>query len=350
MKQDDVINIYKLIGRFPGYEDIPSLVENILHINPDPKSLVKFSLHLLPDAEEHGRRELYFSQPKDKDIAQLNMDPALTDPHSLQPHKKELISDLAFKLKTDEYRPYGTAFGVPISTDQSNIDLEEEADILLPRVRQSVHGIRIKLTRQVKYGVKYPVHYILDEKEWGEKTASLYTLQIGGDKSSNRFLYGEHDKAANVMVEFVGEKKNTPVKDYTTFGLQFSYILQDATIPNVSNFRFKDIDDMDKPELETLRQKIIDDLPPAPQKPPWPVIPTFVAKSAREYFPPDYRNSLLELWDLQRLDQKKHKDRVDRLEADYRRKEQIYKKEKEEHDRKVQVILKESSENEKKKL
>ena len=144
MKQGDVINIYELIGKLHGYEDIPSLVTNILHINPDPKSLVQFSLRLLPDAEEHGERELYFCQPKDKNnIAQLNMDPALPDPHSLQSHQRERISELTFKPKTAQGLPYGTAFGVPISADQSNIFLEEskisnEKDILYPRVRQSV--------------------------------------------------------------------------------------------------------------------------------------------------------------------------------------------------------------------
>lgn len=140
MKQDDVINIYELIGKLPGYEDIPALVQNILHINPDPKSLVQFSLHLQPDAEaKHGKRTLYFGWPEKVDIAQLNMDPDLTDPHSLRPHAEELISDVALRRKSAGYRPYRTAFGIPISAGQANIDLEEanEADILYPRVRQS---------------------------------------------------------------------------------------------------------------------------------------------------------------------------------------------------------------------
>lgn len=144
MKQDDVINIYKLIGKLPGYEDIPSLVQNILHINPDPKDLVQFSLHLQSDdVAKYGERTLYFGQPEKKDIAQLHMDPALTDPHSLQPHREELISDVTLTRKTAGYRPYRTAFGIPISADQANICLEksenvDEANILYPRVRQSV--------------------------------------------------------------------------------------------------------------------------------------------------------------------------------------------------------------------
>jgi hypothetical protein len=143
MKQDDVINIYKLIGKLPGYEDIPALVQNILHINPDPKSLVQFSLHLLPhDVSKHGERTLCFGQPEERDIAQLHMDPTLADPHSLQSHGEELISDvnLVRKIKEEGYRPYGTAFGIPMHAVHANIYLETSkdekgAEIHYPRVR-----------------------------------------------------------------------------------------------------------------------------------------------------------------------------------------------------------------------
>ena len=91
MKQDDVINIYELIRRVPGYEDIPFLVQKILYINRDPKSLVQFSLHLKPEVEvEYGERTLYVGQPEKT---------ALTDAHSLQPHREELISDVTLTRK-----------------------------------------------------------------------------------------------------------------------------------------------------------------------------------------------------------------------------------------------------------
>jgi hypothetical protein len=142
MKQADVINIYDFIGKFPGYEDIPTLVQNILHMNADPLNLVGFSLELPSDDAKHGHRRLYFGQPE-KDIAQSHMVPALTDPHSLLPHGKEFISDVTLKPMTKDFRPYGTAFGIPMSEGQENIWLGKstkpnEKGVIYPRVRQSV--------------------------------------------------------------------------------------------------------------------------------------------------------------------------------------------------------------------
>jgi hypothetical protein len=143
MKQADVINIYDFIGKFPGYEDIPTLVQNILHMNADPLNLVGFSLELPSDDAKHGHRRLYFGQPEEKDIAQSHMVPALTDPHSLLPHGKEFISDVTLKPMTKDFRPYGTAFGIPMSEGQENIWLGKstkpnEKGVIYPRVRQSV--------------------------------------------------------------------------------------------------------------------------------------------------------------------------------------------------------------------
>ncbi|KAJ6060892.1 hypothetical protein N7444_002746 [Penicillium canescens] len=282
MKQADVINIYELIGKFLGYEDIPTLVQNILHINADLTNLVGFSLELPPDNAKYGYKRLYFGQPEEKHIAQSHMVPALTDPHSLLPHGKEFISDVTLKPMTKNIRPYGTAFGIPMSEGQENIWLgkstkDGEEGVIYPRF---------------KHGVKYPIQYLVEEGQDNEKTTSLFTLQIGGDTSYNRFLYGEQDKAANVMVEFLG-KKNTPVMDYSLVTLEFSYVLQGATIPHVSNFRFKDIDNMDKPELEKLKQRIIKDLPKEPQE---PERPEFTSQEEGTFGPPNsifafaYRN------------------------------------------------------------
>ncbi|KAK1145638.1 hypothetical protein N8T08_004197 [Aspergillus melleus] len=379
MKQDDVVNIYELIGKLPGYEDIPSLVENILHINPDPKSLVQFSLHMLPYAKEDGsdrdRKELHFGQPKDEGIAQLNMDPALTDPHSLQPHQKECvsglifgqpkptdtaqldkdpaltdphslqphqkerISELGFVKQNDQYRPYGTAFGVPVSADQSNIDLEEstesnEADILYPRV---------------KYGVKYPLHYIVHEEEWDEKITSSYALQIGGDISSSPFLYGEHGKAANVMVEFSGGKKNTLVKDYVKLELHLSYLLQDATIPSVSNFRFKDIYNMEQPDLEKVKQKVMKDLLLEPKAPLPPQLPKYPSYEGHGRLDAPYMDShTKKLFDQAKTREDKlyiataaWRREVNRLKADYEKEREKYISDNREYHRKLQGILEE---------
>lgn len=142
MKQANVINIYELIGKLHGYEDIPTLVENILHINTEPQNLVKFSLEL-PPAHKHGNRRLHFGQPEEKAIAQSHMDRALADPHSLLPHVREFTSDVALKPMTDNFRPYGTKFGIPMSKGQANIWLGkslkvEDKDTIFPRVRQLV--------------------------------------------------------------------------------------------------------------------------------------------------------------------------------------------------------------------
>lgn len=169
----------------------------------------------------------------------------------------------------------------------------------------------------------------------------MYTLQIGGDAYSNRFLYGEHDKAANVMVEFSGEKKkkNTPVEDHATLRLHFSYIHQDATIPHVSNFRFIDIDDshMKEPHLEDLKRKIMNDLPPKPQKPPELVIPPYfldnkLGGSAR---------SDVQAWALN-FARQEHDRHVKSLTDAYGKKMEKYKKEKEDYDQKVHQTLEEA--------
>nr|ODN92888.1 hypothetical protein L204_05060 [Cryptococcus depauperatus CBS 7855] len=332
MKQADIINIYELIGKFPGYEDIPTLVQNILHINADPINLVGFSLELPSDDAKHGHKRLYFCEPKEKDIAQSHMVPALTDPHSLLPHGKEFISDVTLKPMNGDFRPYGTAFGIPMSEGQENIWLgkstkDSEGGVIYPRF---------------KHGVKYPIQYLVEEGQDDEKITSLFTLQIGGDTSSDRFLYGEQDKAANVMVEFIG-KKNTPVMDYSRVTLEFSYVLQGATIPHVSNFRFKDIDNMDKPELEELKQKIIKDLPKEPQEPERPV---FTSEEVGTFGSPNtlfafaFRNyARMKSWE-KTPEIERRKKIYDKKKADYASKKEIYIKEKKEHDQVVQEKLK----------
>ncbi|KAJ6019891.1 hypothetical protein N7522_000599 [Penicillium canescens] len=316
MKQADVINIYELIGKFLGYEDIPTLVQNILHINADLTNLVGFSLELPPDNAKYGYKRLYFGQPEEKHIAQSHMVPALTDPHSLLPHGKEFISDVTLKPMTKNIRPYGTAFGIPMSEGQENIWLgkstkDGEEGVIYPRF---------------KHGVKYPIQYLVEEGQDNEKTTSLFTLQIGGDTSYNRFLYGEQDKAANVMVEFLG-KKNTPVMDYSLVTLEFSYVLQGATIPHVSNFRFKDIDNMDKPELEKLKQRIIKDLPKEPQE---PERPEFTSQEEGTFGPPNsifafaYRNyARMKSWE-KTPEVERRKKIYDKKKADYAYEKEIY--------------------------
>ncbi|WVN89333.1 uncharacterized protein L203_104555 [Cryptococcus depauperatus CBS 7841] len=332
MKQADVINIYELIGKFPGYEDIPTLVQNILHINADPLNLVGFSLELPPDHAKHGHKRLHFGQPEEKHIAQSHMVPALTDPHSLLPHGKEFVSDVTLKPMTEKVRLYGTTFGIPMSEGQENIWLgkstkDGEQGVIYPRF---------------KHGVKYPVQYLVEEGKDNEKTTSLFTLQIGGDTSSNRFLYGEQDKAANVMVEFLG-KKNTPVMDYSLVTLKFSYVFQGATIPHVSNFRFKDIDNMDKPELEKLKQKIIKSLSKEPQE---PERPEFTSEEVGTFGPPNsifafaYRNyARMKSWE-KTPEVERRKKIYDKKKADYASKMEIYIKEKKKHDQEVQERLK----------
>ncbi|KAJ5726646.1 uncharacterized protein N7483_008003 [Penicillium malachiteum] len=326
MKQDDVINIYELIGKLPGYEDIPTLVQNILHINADPKTLVGFSLHLQPDNAKHGKRTLSFGQPEGRHIAHSHMDPALIDPHSLLLHGKELISDVTLKPKEAGYRPYGTAFGIPMTAGQTNISL----------VKSTKAGEEGIIYPRLKYGVKYPVQYLVNEGEDDEKTTSLFTLQVGGDKSSNLFLYGEEEKAANVMVEFLG-KKNTPVKDYSMVALEFSYVLQGATIPHVSNFRFKDIDDIKKPDIEEMMQKIV--LPKEPREPRQPEF-TKYERGTFDFSPdwpgPQYHN--MASWQKTPEVERRLKAFYKKLD-DFEDEKRRYKAEKEEHDKIVHDIL-----------
>lgn len=170
----------------------------------------------------------------------------------------------------------------------------------------------------------------------------MFTLQIGGDIASNRFLYGEQDKAANVMVEFLGAK-NTPVMDYSLVVLQFSYVLQGVTIPHVSNFRFKDIDNMDKPELEKLKQRIIKSLPKEPREPERPgftseEVGTFGAPNSVFAFA--YRNyGRMKSWE-KTPEVERRKKIYDKKKADYAYEKERYIKEKERHDQEVQERLK----------
>ncbi|KAJ6032496.1 hypothetical protein N7540_003228 [Penicillium herquei] len=325
MKQDDVINIYLLIGKLPGYEDIPTLVQNIIHINTTPTNLVSFSLDLVPDNFKHGERSICFHQPEEKHIAHSKMDPALTNPHSLLLHGKEFISDIKFERK-DGFRRYSTKFGIPMSANQSNIWFGQvkkagEEGVIYPRF---------------KHGVKYPIQYLVTEGKDKDKITSMFTLQIGGDASSNPFLYGEQEKAANVMVEFLGQK-NTPVLDYTAVLLQFSYALQGATIPHVSNFRYKDIDDLEKPELEELMQKI--DLPEEPQEPSEPEF-TLYERGTFDYSPDwsglQYHN--MESWQKTPEVERRLKAYLKKFN-DYKEEKKRYQTEKETYDKTVHGIL-----------
>jgi hypothetical protein len=148
------------------------------------------------------------------------------------------------------------------------------------------------------------------------------------------------------MVEFLGEKKGTPVNDYSTINLRFCYLFQDATIPHMSNFRVKDVDDMSKPDLETVKQKMINDMIKEPQEPARPVIPTQLPRTwdSVEHLPPwGYRGNsrLQDKWDREKVQRERLNVQVNRVTTDYEKKKQIYKKEKEEYDRKLKEILNE---------
>ncbi|KAJ5115002.1 hypothetical protein NUU61_000761 [Penicillium alfredii] len=280
MKQDDVVNIYEFMGKLPGYEDIPKLIYNITHLNPEPTSLVQFSLHL-EAGSENGPRVLTFGEDTEQEIAPLDMDPLNHGPnqksgtqdnvHSLRQHRKELISEIKFsKAKSGEY---STVFGIPISNDQSNISIEGADSVGISHPR-------------FKYGVKYPIHYLVNATNGEEEEVLLHSLQIGGDGSSKPFLYGKHDTASNIMVEFepihkTTKKKTTPIAQNDKVRLRFSYLPTDTAVHRVSNFRMKDVDDMIMPKSSDLK-RLAAQLPGRPEPPVEPEFSDSTLKSLEE--------------------------------------------------------------------
>jgi hypothetical protein len=144
------------------------------------------------------------------------------------------------------------------------------------------------------------------------------------------------------MVEFLG-KKNTPVMDYSLVTLEFSYVLQGATIPHVSNFRFKDIDNIDKPDLEKLKQSIIKSLPKEPREPERPQftseeVGTFGAPNSMFAFA--YRNyARMKSWE-KTPEVEKRKKIYDEKKANYALDKEIYVQRKKKHEQEVQEALK----------
>ncbi|KAI9375559.1 hypothetical protein BJX61DRAFT_549261 [Aspergillus egyptiacus] len=296
MKQDAVVNIYTLIGKIPGYEDIPRLVDNIVHLSADPALLVQFSLHLEAQGHDSGARTLTFGQPVEAQVAPLAMDPLQTNRGEAATSENDNLDKNAPKemdkspgKESDKYR---ATFGIRISNDQSNI-LIQTADKGLSQPR-------------LKYGIKYPVCYLVKDEDDEDEPLLVHALQIGGDESSNRFLYGKRDQASNVMVEFepIGKRKSrkaTAIGPNDKVRIRFSLLQTDTTVTHVSNFRVKDVDETEKPQLSGQDQD--QDLPGKPQPPAFPEKPwtrrdnlMSELNSARKYYRNARENWLSRIW------------------------------------------------------
>lgn len=139
-----------------------------------------------------------------------------------------------------------------------------------------------------------------------------------------------------------GEKKNTPVRDYSMVKLHFSYFLQGATVPHVSNFRLKYIDDMEKPELEKLKQKHIPDLPKEPHLQRLYLTSYELGTFG---FKPDWtglRYADMKSWEKTPEIESRKKGYEKQL-VDYENRKNRYNTEKKNYDQEVQKILKKAS-------
>lgn len=149
------------------------------------------------------------------------------------------------------------------------------------------------------------------------------------------------------MVEFLG-KKNTPVLDYSLVTLQFSYVLQGATIPNVSNFRFKDI--MEKPEMGELKQRITKGLPKHLEEPQEPERPDITLWESRTFGPQvwvygiKFRNYATMNSSQKTPEVERHKKIYDKKMADYNHEMKIYKEKRRKHEQEVKERLKDVAE------
>ncbi|XHF98121.1 hypothetical protein AWENTII_001692 [Aspergillus wentii] len=105
MKQDDVINMYQLIGKLKGYEDIPQLVDEITHLDPDPLSYIKFSLDLKTYQGIVTHRRLAFGALQETG-------------------HEELISNISLS-KEESGKPL-TLFQIAMNNQRTNVVIEEK--------------------------------------------------------------------------------------------------------------------------------------------------------------------------------------------------------------------------------
>lgn len=144
------------------------------------------------------------------------------------------------------------------------------------------------------------------------------------------------------MVEFLG-KKNTPVLDYTDVTLQFSYVLQGATIPNVSNFRFKDI--MEEPDMENLKQRITMGLSKNLEEPQQPERPDITLWESRTFGPQvwlygiKFRNYATMNSSQKTPEVERHKKIYDKKMADYDHEMKLYEEKRRKHEQEVKQRL-----------